>query len=157
MLQSYSPSQPIWFGCKYTPYVDQGYMSGGAGYVLSRAALDAFVNVALNDTSGKMCRTRDADGAEDVEMGKCLQSANVTAGDSRDENGMPRFFALTPDFMMLPGAKDPEFWYWKNQFYPAEDGEKCCSELAIAFHYITPSQMYVLDFFAYKLEIFGLK
>jgi glycoprotein-N-acetylgalactosamine 3-beta-galactosyltransferase len=84
---------------------------------------------------------------------------NVTAGDSRDEVGQPRFFALNPDNMMFPGseASNPEFWYWQYQFYPAHGGDKCCSKLAIAFHYIAPSQMYVLDFFAYKLEIFGLK
>ena len=31
MLQSYKPSQPIWFGCKFKAIVKQGYMSGGAG------------------------------------------------------------------------------------------------------------------------------
>ena len=31
MLQSHNSSQPIYFGCKFKPYVKQGYMSGGAG------------------------------------------------------------------------------------------------------------------------------
>ena len=53
-------------------------MSGGAGYVLSQEALRRFVEAGLNDTS---CR-QDDDGAEDVEMGKCLQNLNVTSGDS---------------------------------------------------------------------------
>jgi glycoprotein-N-acetylgalactosamine 3-beta-galactosyltransferase len=30
-LRSHSPSEPVHFGCKYSPYVEQGYMSGGAG------------------------------------------------------------------------------------------------------------------------------
>ena len=127
-------------------------MSGGAGYVLSRAALDKFVDVALNDTSGDLCRADD-DGAEDVEMGKCLANVNVTSGDSRDEMGSPRFFGLDPGLVVVPGTKDPEFWYWKNQFYPAEDGEKCCSNSTIAFHYVTPEQMYIFDFFIYKLRV----
>ena len=91
--------------------VPQGYMSGGAGYVLSQEALRRFVEAGLNDTS---CR-QDDDGAEDVEMGKCLQNLNVTSGDSRDEIGRPRFFALEPQQIVSPGSKDPEFWYWKNQ------------------------------------------
>ena len=138
--------------------VSKGYMSGGAGYILSRRALDKFVKVALNNTSGKLCR-KDDDGDEDVEMGMCLQNINVTAGDSRDEHGKPRFFALSPDFLMYPGSKklNPGLWYWKYQYYTAYGGDKCCSEIAIAFHYISPPQMYVLDFFAYKLKIFGIK
>jgi glycoprotein-N-acetylgalactosamine 3-beta-galactosyltransferase len=156
MVSQYNSSDPIWLGCKYSPYVDQGYMSGGPGYVLSRAALDAFVNIALKDTSGKLCRTDDEEGAEDVEMGKCLANVNVTAGDSRDEVGRPRFFALVPEQIVVPGSKDPNFWYWKNQFYPAEDGDKCCSNTTIAFHYVAPEQMYVYDFFIYKLRVFGL-
>ena len=72
-------------------------MSGGAGYVLSQEALRRFVEAGLNDTS---CR-QDDDGAEDVEMGKCLQNLNVTSGE--------------PQQIVSPGSKDPEFWYWKNQ------------------------------------------
>ena len=152
MLQHYNSSDPIWLGCKYHPYVEQGYMSGGAGYVLSKTALERLVTVALNDS--KNCRLDDA-GAEDVEMGKCLQSVNVTSGDSRDENGFPRFFALVPEQIVVPGSKDPDFWYWKNQFYPAEGGKNCCSDTTIAFHYITPQQMYVMDFLIYHLRAFG--
>ena len=51
-----------------------------------------------------------------------FQSLNVTAGDSRDESGKARFFALPPEDIIVPGSKDPEFWYWKNQFYPADVG-----------------------------------
>ncbi len=43
--------------------------------------------------------------------------------------------------VIKPGAKDPDFWYWKNQFYPAEDGEGCCSETSIALHYLTSEQV----------------
>jgi len=43
--------------------------------------------------------------------------------------------------VVTPGAKDPDFWYWKNQFYPAEDGEGCCSETSVAFHYLTAEQV----------------
>ena len=32
----------MYFGCKFKPYVKQGYMSGGAGYALSKEALKRF-------------------------------------------------------------------------------------------------------------------
>lgn len=45
MLLPYKPSDPIYFGCRFKPYVKQGYMSGGAGYVLSKEAVRRFIEV----------------------------------------------------------------------------------------------------------------
>ena len=39
MLSEYNSSQPIWFGCEFKVIVRDGYMSGGAGYVLSRGRI----------------------------------------------------------------------------------------------------------------------
>merc|ERR1711990_1273631 len=65
LLSKHPPSEPIHFGRKFKPYVSQGYMSGGAGYVLTSTAVDRFI--AVVDVK---CR-KDGGGAEDVEMGKC--------------------------------------------------------------------------------------
>ena len=62
-------------------------MSGGAGYVLTKTAVDRFIGVMGNASK---CR-QDGAGAEDVEMGKCLANAGVAAGDSRDELGRDTF------------------------------------------------------------------
>ena len=31
MLSEFDPNYPIYFGCRFKPFVKQGYMSGGAG------------------------------------------------------------------------------------------------------------------------------
>lgn len=45
VLSSYSPYEPVYVGCKFKSF--KGYMSGGAGYALSREALRRFVEVTL--------------------------------------------------------------------------------------------------------------
>ncbi|XP_065092560.1 glycoprotein-N-acetylgalactosamine 3-beta-galactosyltransferase 1-like [Ochlerotatus camptorhynchus] len=155
-LYPYSPGFPIFFGSKfrYPEYVNQGYFSGGAGYVLSREALKRFVEQALNNT--ETCST--AYDTEDLEMGRCMESVNVTAGDSRDLLGRKRFLPMEPLFHLTTNpSDDPDFWYKHYSFYEPYYGRNCCSDLAISFHYIQGLQMYVMDYLIYSLHPYGVK
>ena len=78
-------------------------------------------------------------------------------GESRDEKGEQRFLSINPYALIPPGVQKTSTGisnrYWSVLFCPHEDGEKCCSERAISFHFITPKQLYVMDYFIYKLKI----
>ena len=37
-------------------------------------------------------------------VGKCMENVGVEAGDSRDNMGRYRFFALAPEFFLRPGV-----------------------------------------------------
>ncbi|XP_061387667.1 glycoprotein-N-acetylgalactosamine 3-beta-galactosyltransferase 1-like [Musca vetustissima] len=150
-LYPMSSEAPVYFGCKFKPHVRQGYMSGGAGYVLSRTAVKRFVELGHNNRM--ICR-KGFGGSEDSEMGRCLQNVGVVAGDSRDDLKRGRFFPTQPSGHLKP--KDKSSWYWRYIFYKTEDGLDCCSNYAISFHYIHPDNMYVMDYLIYQLKPFGI-
>ncbi|XP_036338273.1 glycoprotein-N-acetylgalactosamine 3-beta-galactosyltransferase 1-like [Rhagoletis pomonella] len=148
-LYQFSPDAPVYFGCKFHPFVKQGYMSGGAGYVLSRAALRRFAEVASSNNSA--CSQTQL--SEDKEMGICLQNAGVVAGDARDELGAERFHPLAP-IHLIP--VDTSEWYPLYLFYKRDKHLQCCSPSSISFHYIKPKEFYVLDYLLYVLRPFGV-
>lgn len=75
-----------------------------------------FIEFGIRSNQTK-CR-RDHNGAEDVELGKCLADVGVDAGDSRDAGGRGRFFPLTPEAHLIPGHMPPDFWFWNYTYYP---------------------------------------
>ncbi|XP_068151030.1 glycoprotein-N-acetylgalactosamine 3-beta-galactosyltransferase 1-like isoform X2 [Drosophila tropicalis] len=153
MLYPYNPETPVYFGCKFKPYVKQGFMSGGAGYVLSKEAVKRFVTEAIPNP--KLCKQNNT-GAEDIEIGKCLENVKVLAGDSRDSSGRGRFFPFLPIDHLIPSLINKQLWYEQYIFHKTDEGLGCCSDNAISFHYVSPNQMYVLDYHIYHLWPYGI-
>lgn len=108
---------PVYYGRRFKPYVRQGYMSGGAGYVLSHKAVKLLVEKGVDDSS--VCRS-DGGGAEDLELGQCMQKLGVQAGDSRDAMGRERFMPFVPEHHLIPGILPKDMWYWSYSYYPAK-------------------------------------
>lgn len=112
MLYPYSPSDPLYFGCKFKPFVKQGYMSGGAGYVLSREAVKRFVEEAIPNKS--KCR-QDGDGAEDVELGMLASQNYFICNENLNlqENVWKRLMYMLAIHVTLPDVDD-SFHLYRN-------------------------------------------
>ncbi|XP_042234402.1 glycoprotein-N-acetylgalactosamine 3-beta-galactosyltransferase 1-like [Homarus americanus] len=152
MLKLYDPDFPIYFGAKLRAKDNsQVFMSGGAGYVLSRAALKLVVEKGF--TNSTICKAENK-GREDVELGRCMQAVGVMFGDSRDHLGRERFLCLTPE-LLLPGwaTANKHGWFWNIVYYPMKEGPMCCSERVVSFHYVKPSMMYVFYYLIYQVHL----
>ncbi|XP_028675140.2 glycoprotein-N-acetylgalactosamine 3-beta-galactosyltransferase 1-like [Erpetoichthys calabaricus] len=149
LLSKHDSSQPLYLGRRFSPYVRQGYMSGGAGYVLSRQALRRYV-AGLKD--GTCTHTSSV---EDLAIGRCMESLGVRVVDTRDVQRRESFHPLYPELHLIPGILAPSHWYWKYSFYKARNGPDCCSDLSVSFHYITPEDMHILEYYVYHLRVPG--
>ncbi|XP_040196808.1 glycoprotein-N-acetylgalactosamine 3-beta-galactosyltransferase 1-like isoform X1 [Rana temporaria] len=148
MLSNYTPDQPIYFGKLFKPFVKQGYMSGGAGYLLSKEALKRFVE---GFHSGN-CSHRSS--VEDLELGHCMEIMGVAPVDTRDSNGRETFHPFPPEFHLTNHLEKDDL-YHDYSVYPVVEGPKCCSDLAISFHYVDAELMHTLEYFTYHLRAYG--
>lgn len=153
MLHYRNKSDPVYLGFRFKPLAKKGYMSGGAGYVLSKEAVRRLVTESLPDP--EKCK-QDNTGAEDAELGKCLLSVGVEPGDSRDKQGRSTFLPLYINSFLIPGTLTKDFWFWSYIYYPFNEGLECCSDNLISIHYVDPQNMYLLEYLVYHVKPFGL-
>ena len=119
LLNKHSLDKPIYFGRRFKQFLKQGYMSGGAGYVLSKEALRLFVEKALLQSDTTLC-DMGLDGPEDLNLAECLSVVGVKPGDSRDEHFLETFHPYTPNFLMIKGLLNKTDWLFQFCYYPLQ-------------------------------------
>ena len=98
MLAQYNANDPWYFGYKVkSKKIKQAfYMSGGAGYVLSKEAARRLVTISIKKKK-KGTYLLETFKNEDTAMAYYMEKVNVSAGDSRDFLKLNRFFPLDPE------------------------------------------------------------
>src|SRR5438552_790636 len=84
---------------------------------------------------------------EDLEMGKCMKYTKAEFGDTKDELGRHRFIPVSIHEMVFPGKVGYDHWLWLYMKDRMDyGGRNCCSSEPISFHYVTPENMYLMDY-----------
>ena len=90
LLSFYDSRKPVYLGYHFRLGTRQGYMSGGAGFLLSRAALKTLNEEGFNVENG--CASDGKD--EDLDVGKCLDKLGVKPFSTVDKFGRQSFHAF---------------------------------------------------------------
>lgn len=92
LLESEHSTTPSYLGFHFDKFVSNGYMSGGAGYVISQRALRRFVEFGMQPGLCPIIpQVDDPENSEDIEIGRCLNVSGVSVINSLDEKGRETF------------------------------------------------------------------
>ncbi|KAL3874504.1 hypothetical protein ACJMK2_037513, partial [Sinanodonta woodiana] len=92
LLSHYNASKPGYLGFIFDKYVTNGYMSGGAGYVISRQGIKQLVQNGIRENKCPVLKTKEnPELSEDQEIGRCLANNQVPRLNSRDVYGRDTF------------------------------------------------------------------
>ncbi|GMR43457.1 hypothetical protein PMAYCL1PPCAC_13652, partial [Pristionchus mayeri] len=144
-LKTLDPNKPYYIGHRMKPYLEHGYNSGGGGYVLSRKALELYIERAHNNAT--ICPD---DSFEDVGIGKCLANIGIFAHKTVNEKGQQRFNAYHPR-LTLEGWKDSAGWV----FDPLITGFDGIARDLISFHHLSVIDMQMFEFLLYRVRVDG--
>ncbi|XP_054163806.1 glycoprotein-N-acetylgalactosamine 3-beta-galactosyltransferase 1-like [Oppia nitens] len=148
LLDKHNPDTAIWFGCPFALGGNRNktYPSGGAGYAMSRQSMYLMENALKNHTKCRFLNLKNREtGADDAEIGICLNELGAQIGDETDDRHLKRFFPFPPNTFI---DKTTGFYEWFNVYNvnPVQKGLNCCSNTTISFHYVPSNDMYIYDF-----------
>ena len=112
LLSHYNSSKSGYLGYHFNRHVHNGYMSGGAGYVLSKAAFRALVEEGVNKDICNFSPTKnDPEASEDINIGHCLNKTGVPVLSSLDVFGREAFHPY-PVQQYLTGSLPGYLFEW---------------------------------------------
>ncbi|CAB3398017.1 unnamed protein product [Caenorhabditis bovis] len=141
-LDTLNPDEPHYLGYVLKPYLKNGYNAGGAGYVLSRAALKIFADYLYSNSTA--CPD---DIYEDVGIAHCLESAGIFPEDTRNSNGQNRFNTFSPAETFHQLKADSTWVKYKEK-----NGYEAFANDLISFHHLTPDEIRLFDILLYRTD-----
>lgn len=139
-LAHFDPNSSFYLGKRLTDFQGRDFI-GGTSIILSARALYQFA--LASHYSRPLCSFTyfRSIQAEDVALAVCLKDLGILPHDTRDGSGAERFMVLSPHTMQY-GETSGKLPKWYLHFSQNKImGKGCCSADAIAFHYVSLSEM----------------
>ncbi|KAL3874437.1 hypothetical protein ACJMK2_037449 [Sinanodonta woodiana] len=153
LLSHYDAKKPGYIGFIFDKFINNGFMSGGAGYVISRHSLRQLVQSGIREnTCPFLTQNTSTHLGEDRAIAQCLEIHNVPRLKSRDVFGRDTFHPYPVELHFFGGLPGTLFTWCKE---PAVEGRNCCSQFAISFHYTNPRSILLMDHLLYKTSVYG--
>mmetsp|Transcript_29740 Transcript_29740/g.65904 ORF Transcript_29740/g.65904 Transcript_29740/m.65904 type:complete len:493 (+) Transcript_29740:154-1632(+) len=140
----------LYLGHIFRPASHVAFNSGGAGYILDKAALE-ILGPALDQS---VCQPHRHSFAEDTYLASCLGKKGILPYESRDALGRERFHPFRPSTQLAyQVAKEPKKPDWYARFHPhLKTGFDCCSDQSVSFHYAKETLLYGYYNYVYRCK-----
>uniref|UniRef100_A0A0N4ZWD4 N-acetylgalactosaminide beta-1,3-galactosyltransferase n=1 Tax=Parastrongyloides trichosuri TaxID=131310 RepID=A0A0N4ZWD4_PARTI len=148
-----NPNKAKVYGFRYKsmwPGYKQGIIHGGAGTVLSKAALGRLVMKGLG--SSDKCKAEN-NNLDDRKLSYCLEDSKVLFSGPRDSKGRVLFYP-NPVASFADHHLSNSF-IKKNAYYEVKQGIDYISDYPISFHRIYGKEMYTYEYLLYSAKIFN--
>ncbi|CAJ0579329.1 unnamed protein product, partial [Mesorhabditis spiculigera] len=142
-LAKLDPNIPYYLGYRLRPYLEHGYNGGGAGYVLSRAAMELFSEKLYDNAT--LCPD---DIYEDLGVGRCFANVQIYPLDTRNNRGQQRFNTFRPDQVFKGSVVKAPYWIYDVEI----KGFDAVGEDLVSFHHITPDEMRLFEMLLYRVR-----
>lgn len=145
LLYQYNSDWPLVIGQKFV----NDFMPGV--YAISKQAYLMLVEKAFRNQ--ELCH--EETGNDDIDIAKCMKNVGVMSVDSLDREGRGMFFAKNPRSALFPVNNNNYDSQFLNKFEQGID--KCCSDQLVVVQELKNTQIYVFEYFLYKVKVFGRK
>ena len=129
--------RPLFLGRRFQQPGGTIFNSGGAGYVMNRAAL----KLLADNLDSPSCHPSFHSFSEDREVGLCLQTKGVFPYDTKDSAGEERFMPFAPDLHLAYRAANYKKDWYKEYSIGLKEGMEAMSKEVVSFHYLKPDLM----------------
>lgn len=156
MVDSLSPTEPIFFGFTYESFIQNGFTDKNTR-ILSKKAVRAFIEEGVKHDG---CNS-SSEEIESIKFMRCMNVSGVQVHDSRDELGRERYLELTHDLQETGDGASKRF-ITVRIFFELKSNKRIIflfqgfekkSNVVAVVDYVSEAKKFVLEYLIHHLKL----